>query len=48
VKTLKGRGDLRSLGLDKRKILKRILNKYDERTWTGFIWLRTASNGGAL
>jgi hypothetical protein len=34
---LKGRGDLRNLGLDKRKILQLILNKYDERAWTGLI-----------
>ena len=46
-----GRGDLRKrdhlehLGLGGKTMLKWILNKGDEETWTGFIWLRIWTGG---
>jgi hypothetical protein len=38
-------------GIDKRIILKWIFKKWDEgggQTWTGSIWLMTATGGGLL
>jgi hypothetical protein len=32
--------------MDGRIILKWILKKYDEKVWTGFIWLWTGTSGG--
>jgi hypothetical protein len=36
------------LGEDSGIILKWILNKQSERTWTGFIWLKTGTSGVLL
>jgi hypothetical protein len=33
-------GHLEGLGVDGNVILKRIMNKYDQTAWNGFIWLR--------
>ena len=35
-------------GIDRRIILKWIFNKWDERAWTGLIWLRIRTGGGLL
>ena len=38
--TLKKKDYLEVVGVGGRIILKRILRKWDERTWTEFVWLR--------
>jgi hypothetical protein len=35
-------------GVDGKIILKWVLRKYGMRLWSGFMWLRTRSNGGLL
>jgi hypothetical protein len=45
---LKGRGYTEDLGVDGRTILELVLEKYGEKLWTGFIWLRVRTNGGLL
>jgi hypothetical protein len=45
---LKGRDNLRDLGVDGRIILKCMLKKKGVRVWAGFIWLRTGTSGGLL
>ena len=39
---------LGDLGVDERIILKWILKKRDEESWTGLIWLRIGTGGGRL
>jgi hypothetical protein len=39
---------LEDLGVDGRIILEQILWKYDERIWTGCIWLNIGTTGGLL
>jgi len=34
--------------IDGRMILNCILNKWDGRVWTGFIWLKTGASGRLL
>jgi hypothetical protein len=36
------------LSEDGRMILKRVLNKYDGRAWTGLYWIITRTSGGLL
>jgi hypothetical protein len=45
---LEGRDHLEDLDIDGKIILECILGKYDVKLWTGFIWLRIGSSGGAL
>jgi hypothetical protein len=45
---LKERYSLGGLGMVGRIILKCILQKYDGRAWTGYIWLRKRTRGGFL
>jgi hypothetical protein len=45
---LKGRDHSEDLGVDTKIILERIVRKYGEETWTGFIWLRIGTSGGLL
>jgi len=45
---LKERYHLEDLGIDRRIILKWILNKLDWRVWSGLIWLRTGTTCGLL
>jgi hypothetical protein len=45
LENLTERDCFEDLGLDGRIILKLILKKYVGRAWTGFIWLRTETNG---
>jgi hypothetical protein len=42
------RTPLRRIYLDGRVILKWILDIYDGRVWTGFIWLRIGTGGCIL
>lgn len=42
------RGNFEDLCIDGTKILKWIVNKSDGETWTGLLWLRTGTVGGAL
>jgi hypothetical protein len=43
------KGDhLEVIGVDGRIILKWIFRKWDERAWTGLIWLRIGAGGGLL
>jgi hypothetical protein len=44
VEKLKERNHLEDLGVEMRIILKRIINKLDERTWTGSIKRRVVVN----
>jgi hypothetical protein len=37
---------LEYLGVDRRKILKEIFNKWDGTAWTGLVWLRIRTIGG--
>jgi hypothetical protein len=39
------RNHLEDVHVDGRIILKCILKKYNERTWTGLIWLRIETSG---
>jgi hypothetical protein len=39
VGNMKKKDHLEDLGIDGKKILKRILKKQDVRVWPGFIWL---------
>lgn len=39
---------LEDLEVDRRIILKIVLNEYDESFWTRLIWLRKGTNGGVL
>jgi hypothetical protein len=45
---LEGSDPLEDLGVDGRIILKGELRKWGGRTWTEFIWLRTATMGELL
>jgi len=45
---LKRSDNLKDVGVDGTIILKLILNKYDERAWTGLIWLRKGISVGLL
>jgi hypothetical protein len=45
---LKRSDHLKEVGVDGTLILKFILNKYDERAWTGLIWLRKGKSIGLL
>jgi hypothetical protein len=45
---LRGRDHLEDLGVDKRKIWKRILRKQGVKMWTGISWLRTGISGEFL
>jgi hypothetical protein len=45
---LKGRDYLADQGTDEKLILKRILEKYGGKVWTGLIWLRIGPDGGLL
>jgi hypothetical protein len=45
---LKGRDHLGELDVDERKILRRILKKYEMRLWNGFSSLRIRTSGGFL
>jgi len=47
VAQLKERYHLEDLGIDT-IILKQNLKKWDEKAWTGLIWLRTGTNDGIL
>jgi len=48
VGNLEGREHLEDLDVDGKTILERILRKYSESVWTGFIWLRTGTSGRLL
>jgi hypothetical protein len=39
---------MKSLGIDGRMILQWILQEWDERLWTGLIWLRIGTSGEHL
>jgi hypothetical protein len=41
-----GKNHLHGLEVDGSVILKQILKLQDVEMWTGFIWLRTGTNGG--
>ena len=43
-----GKRLLEDIGIDIRIILKWILKKWDEITWTGFLWLRTGTAFGII
>jgi hypothetical protein len=45
---LKGRDHLKNLGADESIVLEWILEKKDEKFWTGCVWLRIWTNGGFL
>jgi hypothetical protein len=45
---LNDRGHLENMCVDKRIILKCVLNKQNERMCTGLIWLRVGESGGSL
>jgi hypothetical protein len=47
VVQMKERDYLEDLGIDT-IILKYNLKKWDEKAWTGLIWLRRGTNGGLL
>jgi hypothetical protein len=36
------------LGVDGKILLEWILEKYGEKVWTGFMWLRIGTSGGLL
>jgi hypothetical protein len=42
---LKRRDNSEVLGIDGRIILECIVEKYSEKVWTGFIWLRIGTSG---
>jgi hypothetical protein len=46
TKIWKGRHHLGAMGVDERKTLKRILQKFDVTVRAGFIWLTTGVSGG--
>jgi len=48
LENLKGRDHLRDRIINGRKIINWILKKQRVKMWTGFIWLRTRTNGGLL
>jgi hypothetical protein len=48
VKNLQERDHLENKDVDRRIILEKILRKYGGKLWTGFMWLRLATSGGAL
>jgi hypothetical protein len=37
---------VKELSEDGRMTLKRVLNKYDGRAWTGLYWINTRTSGG--
>jgi hypothetical protein len=39
---------LEDVGVDGRLMLNWIVNKWDEESWTGLIWLRIGTGGGRL
>jgi hypothetical protein len=45
---LNGRDHMKSLGVDGKIILERILGRYGAKEWTAFIWLRIRTSGGLL
>jgi hypothetical protein len=45
---VRGRDNLKNLGIDGRVILKWISIKWEVGAWTGFIWLRMGTGGGCL
>jgi hypothetical protein len=47
VVQLKERDHLEDLGTET-IILKQNLKKWNDKVWTGLIWLRTCTNGGLL
>jgi hypothetical protein len=48
VESVKGRKRLEHRGVDKKIILKCVLNKLGVRSGVGFIWLRRGTDGGLL
>jgi hypothetical protein len=48
IRKLKGRDHLEVLGVNRRIILKRILEKSGEMAWTGFTWLTIGTDGELL
>jgi hypothetical protein len=48
VGKLRERDHLEDIGVDGRRILKRIFRKWDVGTWTGSSWLRIGTDGGHL
>jgi hypothetical protein len=45
---LRARDHLGDAGVDWRIILRMIFRKWDVRAWTGMIWLRIGTDGGAV
>jgi hypothetical protein len=48
LENMKGRDNFENLGTDGRIILKWILRKKGEMTWTGCTWLRIGTSGRLL
>jgi hypothetical protein len=48
IQNLNGRDYSEDLGVNERIILIWILGTYDEKVWTGFMWLRIWTSGGLL
>jgi hypothetical protein len=48
VGSLNIRNHLEDLGVDGRILLKCILKKWDEKTWTGLLWLRIGAGDRPL
>jgi hypothetical protein len=47
-RNMKERGQLEDLGMEGRIIIKCLLGRWDEKAWTGFIWVRIETSGGLL
>jgi hypothetical protein len=48
LEILKERDFLENPCVDSREMLNLITKKYDERIWTGFVWLSKGADGGLL